>query len=82
MLVYHYPPIVSSINCLFSKRRIGRAQRNPSLYCRPLGGLVGYAALYPSYNPMGNDDNSPTNKVLGGTLPAAIFKTIALAQGN
>jgi len=26
---------------------------------------------------LGNDDNSPTNKMLGGTLPAAIFKTIA-----
>ena len=26
---------------------------------------------------LGNDDNSPTNKMLGGSLPAAIFKTIA-----
>jgi penicillin-binding protein 1A len=26
---------------------------------------------------LGNDDNSPTNKMLGGMLPAAIFKTIA-----
>jgi penicillin-binding protein 1A len=26
---------------------------------------------------LGNDDNSPTNKMLGGTLPAAIFKAIA-----
>jgi penicillin-binding protein 1A len=26
---------------------------------------------------LGNDDNSPTNKLLGGMLPAAIFKTIA-----
>jgi len=31
---------------------------------------------------LGNDDNSSTDKVLGGTLPAQIFKTIALAQGN
>lgn len=31
---------------------------------------------------LGNDDNSPTNKVLGGTVPAQIFKTIALAQGG
>ena len=28
---------------------------------------------------LGNDDNTPTNKVLGGTLPAQIFKTIAVA---
>jgi penicillin-binding protein 1A len=26
---------------------------------------------------VGNDDNSPMNKVLGGSVPAAIFKTIA-----
>ena len=26
---------------------------------------------------LGNDDNSPTNKMLGGTLPAQIFKVIA-----
>ncbi len=26
---------------------------------------------------LGNDDNSPTNKMLGGTLPATIFKVIA-----
>lgn len=26
---------------------------------------------------LGNDDNSPTQKLLGGTLPAAIFKSIA-----
>jgi penicillin-binding protein 1A len=26
---------------------------------------------------LGNDDNSPTNKLLGGMLPVAIFKTIA-----
>ncbi len=26
---------------------------------------------------LGNDDNSPTNKLLGGTLPAQIFKMIA-----
>jgi penicillin-binding protein 1A len=26
---------------------------------------------------LGNDDNSPTNKLLGGMLPAEIFKTIA-----
>ncbi|MDD2795362.1 transglycosylase domain-containing protein [Acidocella sp.] len=28
---------------------------------------------------LGNDNNTPTNKVLGGTLPAQIFKTIAVA---
>ncbi|HYP62876.1 MAG TPA: penicillin-binding transpeptidase domain-containing protein, partial [Acidocella sp.] len=28
---------------------------------------------------LGNDDNSPTNKMLGGSLPAAIFKSIAAA---
>ncbi|WP_284257453.1 transglycosylase domain-containing protein [Acidocella aquatica] len=31
---------------------------------------------------LGNDDNSPTNKVLGGTLPAQIFKTIATGLGG
>jgi penicillin-binding protein 1A len=31
---------------------------------------------------LGNDDNSPTNKMLGGTLPAAIFKTIASGLRN
>ncbi len=31
---------------------------------------------------LGNDDNSPTNKVLGGTLPAQIFKTIASGLGE
>ncbi|MBB5373535.1 transglycosylase domain-containing protein [Acidocella aromatica] len=31
---------------------------------------------------LGNDDNSPTNKVLGGTLPAEIFKTIASGLGG
>lgn len=28
---------------------------------------------------LGNDDNSPTNKVTGGMLPAEIFKAVALA---
>jgi penicillin-binding protein 1A len=31
---------------------------------------------------VGNDDNSPTNKVLGGSLPAAIFKEIASGLGG
>jgi penicillin-binding protein 1A len=31
---------------------------------------------------VGNDDNRPMNKVTGGTLPAAIFKTIAEALGG
>ncbi|MCB5944436.1 transglycosylase domain-containing protein [Acidocella sp. KAb 2-4] len=31
---------------------------------------------------LGNDDNSPTNKMLGGTLPAQIFKQVALALGG
>jgi penicillin-binding protein 1A len=30
---------------------------------------------------MGNDDNSPMNKVTGGTVPAQIFKSIAAALG-
>jgi penicillin-binding protein 1A len=31
---------------------------------------------------VGNDDNSPTNKVLGGGLPAGIFRTIVLGMGG
>ncbi len=31
---------------------------------------------------VGNDDNSPTNKITGGLLPAAIFKTIALTLAS
>jgi penicillin-binding protein 1A len=39
--------------------------------------FVGYAAGDIIAVWMGNDDNSPTHKLLGGTLPAAVFKTIA-----
>jgi penicillin-binding protein 1A len=31
---------------------------------------------------VGNDDNSPTKGVVGGTIPAAIFKTIASSVGG
>ena len=31
---------------------------------------------------LGNDNDTPTNKVLGGTLPAQIFKTIAMSLGG
>ncbi len=31
---------------------------------------------------VGNDDNSPMNKVLGGTIPAQIFKEIAIAEAS
>jgi penicillin-binding protein 1A len=44
--------------------------------------FIGYAGADIIAVWLGNDDNSSTNKVLGGTLPAQIFKTIAVAQGN
>jgi penicillin-binding protein 1A len=31
---------------------------------------------------VGNDDNSPTNKITGGAMPAAIFHTIAAGMAN
>jgi penicillin-binding protein 1A len=31
---------------------------------------------------VGNDDNSPMNKVLGGSVPAQIFKQVAQAVGG
>jgi len=31
---------------------------------------------------VGNDDNTPTNKVTGGTIPATIFHTIAAGMGS
>jgi penicillin-binding protein 1A len=31
---------------------------------------------------VGNDDNTPTNKVTGGTIPATIFHTIAAGRGS
>ena len=31
---------------------------------------------------LGNDDNSPTDKALGGTFPAQIFETIASGLGG
>jgi penicillin-binding protein 1A len=41
--------------------------------------FVGYAAGDIIAVWVGNDDNSPMNKVLGGSVPAAIFKQIATA---
>ncbi len=41
--------------------------------------FVGYAAGDIIAVWVGNDDNSPMNKVLGGSVPAAIFKQIAAA---
>jgi penicillin-binding protein 1A len=39
--------------------------------------FIGYAGGNVIAVWLGNDDNSPTNKVLGGSLPAQIFKEIA-----
>lgn len=38
--------------------------------------FIGYSAYYVCAIWAGNDDNSPTNKVTGGTLPASIFRDI------
>jgi len=44
--------------------------------------FVGYAAGDIIAVWVGNDDNSPMNKVLGGSIPAQIFKQIAIALGG
>ncbi len=66
----------------------GKAAFIPSVYTAGKTGttqdyrdawFIGYAGGNIIAVWLGNDNNSPTNKVLGGTLPAAIFKEIALA---
>ncbi len=44
--------------------------------------FVGYAGGNIIAVWVGNDDNTPMKKVLGGTVPAAIFKTIAAGVAN